>query len=383
MKHGNIIISQPTALYIHIPFCERKCFYCDFYSEPLKNHDVPKTLGAMLAEFDRYKFESPAKTIYIGGGSPSCLLAENLLHFIDEITRRTGKAKEFTIEVNPGQTNPALLNKLYAAGVNRLSIGAQSLCKKDIEFLRRDYQSATVTRLVNAAKKAGFDNISIDLIFAVPGSNLRRWKRGLQKAVSMNIDHISAYALSYEHGTALTKMRDAGLVKPVSENLDRQMYEAVIDMLAAAGFEHYEISNFAKPHKQCRHNLTYWNNEEYIGIGPSATSHLQRRRITNIRDIHDYCKAVEAGKAPVEECIESDERNFACETAVLGLRKICGLNLAKFHERTGFDALKMFAEPVKKYRQLNLIEVSNGRLKLTRAALPIANSILCDFAGAD
>jgi len=371
--------SRPAGLYVHIPFCRTKCRYCGFYSEPIKNHSPRRFISAITRELERYEVKS-FQTIYIGGGSPSCLPPKQLLRLIGEITTRFPKPEEFTIEVNPGQVNKDTLSQLRAAGVTRISIGAQSFNPDELTFLGREHSVADTKQAVRSAKQAGFDNIGFDLIFAIPGSTPKSWKHSLRSAVDLGIQHISAYALTYEHNTPLQKAVEAGKVKPIDEETDRQMYEMTIDGLEKAGFRQYEISNFAKPGFECKHNLNYWANFPYLGIGPAAGSYWDGKRTLNVADIKKYIEAIEQGKSVTAESETPDKMQIACETAVLNLRRCSGILLDEFKNQTGLDAMELFTEPVAKYKKLGLLRTTAKRICLTRKALPIADSILCDFS---
>jgi oxygen-independent coproporphyrinogen-3 oxidase len=376
---------ESVGLYVHIPFCEAKCRYCGFYSEPIKNHAPERLISAIITELHQKRCQEPFfcfQTVYIGGGSPSCLPTEQLLRLIQEITSHWPKSEEFTIEVNPGQVNKGLLNQLLTAGVTRISIGAQSFNPDELTFLDRIHSAGDIGRAVEMARQADFENIGLDLIFAIPHSTSNSWKYSLRSAIDLGVQHISAYALTYEEGTPLQKSVEAGEVAPVDEEVDRQMYETTIDELEKAGFKQYEISNFAKPGFKCKHNLNYWANNPYLGIGPAAGSYWQGNRTLNIADIKKYIDGVEQGTTVTDESETPDNTQIACETAVLNLRRRCGIILDEFEKQTGFDAMKLFAEPIKRYRELGLIETAEGRLFLTRDALPIADSVLCDFSAA-
>jgi oxygen-independent coproporphyrinogen-3 oxidase len=369
-----------AGLYIHVPFCRTKCRYCGFYSRPIAEHDAAAVVSAMIAEMDRHELGEGISTIYIGGGSPSCLAPEQLLCLLRHAAQRCPAAVEFTVEVNPGQVDIELLGQLRNAGVNRLSIGAQSFIQEELAFLGRGYGIDSIGQVVQQARMAGFDNISLDLIFAVPGSCLDAWKHNLQAAIALAVDHISAYSLTYEDGTPLSRDLAAGLVQPVDEDTDRAMYELTIDKLAQAGMEQYEISNFARPGFECRHNLNCWANGSYAGIGPGATSYLRGARSTNLADIDKYVAAITSGSSAAESSETLAGRERACETAVLNLRRRRGIDLAEFKSQTGFDPMELFAEPIRTYQERGLLENNGGRLFLTRQAFGIADSILCDFA---
>jgi len=381
MFAGNSSKSGSDAgLYIHVPFCRTKCRYCGFYSEPIVEHDAGAVVCAMLAEMKRHELGERISTIYIGGGSPSCLAPQDLLRLVRHAAQRCPAAAEFTVEINPGQAGGELFLSLRKAGVNRLSIGAQSFIQRELDFLGRGYTTDCIGRVVQQARTAGFDNISLDLIFAVPGSCLETWKHNLRAAVALGVDHISAYSLTYEDRTPLGRDLAAGLIKPVDEDIDRAMYELAIDELARAGMDQYEISNFAKHGFECGHNLNCWANGRYAGIGPGATSYLKGTRSTNVADIEKYVLAITNGASAVESSETLPERERACETAVLNLRRRSGIDLAEFKSRTGFDPMQLFAEPIRTYQEQALIEKKDGRIFLTRQALGIADSILCDFA---
>ena len=364
------------ALYVHIPFCTAKCRYCGFYSEPIANHDSARLVSAVIEEMSRYDLGKTVRTVYIGGGSPSCLPAEQLLRLVGECPA----AEEFTVEVNPGQMEEKILGQLRQFGANRLSIGAQSFTQTELKFLGRGHSVEDIRQTVKKTKSAGFDNISLDLIFAVPGSSLKSWRHSLKSAVDLDVRHISAYSLTYEKETLLQKAVEAGEIEPVNEETDRAMYETAIDELGKAGFPQYEISNFAKAGFECRHNLVYWANRPYIGIGPAAASYWRGKRTGNIADVKKYMEMIEQGNSAVAEVESPTPVEIACETAVLNLRRRNGIDLAEFKTHTGFDAAQLFAGPIKRYKKMGLIENTDKRIFLTRNAIPIADSILCDFA---
>lgn len=390
MKNEN----RDLGLYVHIPFCKTKCGYCGFYSEPIEKHNSERLIQALITELGLYDCVI-SQTVYIGGGSPSCLPQEQLLQLIGEITSRQLDIEEFTVEVNPGQISKDFLKKLLSAGVNRLSMGAQSFNDNELVFLGRLHTSDDIKKAVDTAKQAGFGNIGLDLIFAIPlcgtgfqpvdmkdNSRLKSWIYNLKTAINLDVHHIAAYALTYEENTPLQKMVIDGKVKPIDEETDRMMYETAIDELEKAGFEQYEISNFAKPGFQCLHNLNYWANRPYIGIGPSAASYWQGKRRQNVKDIKKYIDMIEKIGSATEQTESPDKLQVACETAVLNLRRTKGINLAEFEVETGYNAMSLFKEPIERYKKLGLLDMSAGRLFLTKNALPIADSILCDFSDA-
>jgi oxygen-independent coproporphyrinogen-3 oxidase len=373
----------PNSVYIHIPFCKSKCFYCGFFSKPPAQYDIHKLLNAEIKELKNSVFQKPVDTLYIGGGSPASVGADSLCSFLAEVVKLTGRAKEFTVEINPADADENLLTSLKAVGVNRISIGAQSFIQSQLDFLGRNYSVEKIEETVAKAKKAGFGNIGLDLIFAIPNSNLKTWQQTLKKTIEMDVKHISTYSLTYEKNTPFEKNRIAGKLKTIDEELDRKMYEMGIETLGNAGFEHYEISNFAKPGFQCRHNLVYWKNDFYIGIGPAAASYIPDWRTENISDIDKYVECIENDKNPVSERIKISPVEKASQAAVLGLRLIKGINLTEYKQKTGFDIFELFKDSIEKNLKLNLLQLKNGYLSLTKNALPIADSVLCDFAEPD
>ena len=372
--------SDAAGLYIHVPFCHAKCTYCGFYSEPVAGHDPERLLSALIAELDRYRRVSAIETIYVGGGSPTSLPLSLLRRLLDAVVSRWPDTHEFTVECNPGQTNELVLATLREAGVNRLSFGVQSFNDKELLLLGRRHNAADAVKPIERARNFGFDNIGIDLIFAIPGSTLDSWNHSLRCAIVLGIQHISAYSLSFEEGTSLYNARAAGRLKAVDEETDRAMYELAIDFLDSAGFAQYEISNFARDGYACIHNQGYWDNRPYIGIGPSAVSYWQGRRTLNVSDIRAYVRDIEAGCHAHEQIEQPDANQQVCETAVLNLRSRKGISLTRFNEFTGADFADVFAEPVERYRSQGLMEIDGDMVRLTRNALPVADSILCDFA---
>lgn len=387
-RQGTRDDSLSFGLYVHVPVCRSKCRYCGFYSLPADRVDAPRLVDGLLLELDRCE-RTGFCTAYIGGGSPSSLPVNDLLRLVQQVRRRCLPAAEFTVECNPGQVDAGLLEGLRTAGVNRLSFGAQSFLARELELLGRGHSVEQIGAAVTAARRAGFENVGLDLIFAIPGSSPADWQASLDAAVALNIEHVSAYSLSFEPGTVFEAWRRAGRLAAVDEELDRAMYEWTIDRLERAGLRQYEISNFARSGFECRHNLGYWANRPYVGIGPAAASCLTLdireggRRITNDADIERYLAAVESGRpAPAQTQVVSPD-DAVCETAVLNLRRRGGIDLAEFRRRTGLDPMRIFADPIERYRAMGLMEVTDRAVRLAGRALPVADTILCDFSALD
>jgi len=396
-ERPQVRVAEAAGLYVHVPFCRSKCRYCGFYSVPVTGQDTKRLVAAMIRELDccdGVEF----RTAYIGGGSPTALPSEQLLALARKIRERFAGIEEFTVECNPGQVCAELLARLRQVGVNRLSFGAQSFHAAELQLLGRGHCVEDIGQAVRLARCAGFDNIGLDLIFAIPGSTPGDWQYSVEAVIDLEVQHVSAYSLSFESGTVFDAWRQAGWLHAVDEELDRVMYDWVIERLGTAGIEQYEISNFARPGFECLHNLGYWANRPFVGIGPGAASssagilpvvknpwarrpcYEQSYRITTDPDIERYVAAVEAGGDVPGEVQPVSDEDVVCETAVLNLRRRSGIDLAEFQRRTGHDAMQMFAGPIQRDRDLGFIEVTDRAVRLTRQALPIADSILCDFA---
>jgi oxygen-independent coproporphyrinogen-3 oxidase len=370
---------EAAGLYVHVPFCRSKCRYCGFYSVPAAGRDTGRLVAALMRELDRYDGVEFG-TAYVGGGSPSALPVDQLVGLVRRIAGRLADGGEFTVECNPGQVGGELLAGLRRAGVNRLSFGAQSFRAAELELLGRGHTVGDIGRAVELARRAGFDNVGLDLIFAIPGSTLGEWRYSVEAAIDLGVQHISAYSLSFEAGTVFDAWRRAGRLCAVDEELDRAMYEWVVERLGRAGLQQYEISNFARAWFECRHNLGYWANRPFVGVGPGAASYGRGGRVVNEPDIERYVAAVENGGEVPCEVQPVGWEDAICETAVLNLRMRTGIDLAAFKERTGRDAIRTFAGPIRRYRDLGLIEVTDRSVRLTEQALPVADSVLCDFA---
>ncbi|MBN2591313.1 MAG: radical SAM family heme chaperone HemW [Sedimentisphaerales bacterium] len=368
-----------SGLYAHIPFCKSKCAYCNFYSEPVSLHDTNRLVQALLKELSQADTRL-VRTIYIGGGSPSCLPLSELEELVKAIRSKCPNFVEFTIECNPGQVNPEMLELLYNLGVNRISIGAQSFDDNELKCLGRIHNSKAIETAMYQARQVGFKNISLDLIFAICGSTLQKWQESLDHAIALNPEHISAYSLTIEPETPLGKAIEEGKFSAIDESTDRAMYEQTIDVLTKAGYEHYEISNFAKPGYECQHNIGYWQNRPYIGIGPAAASSTGTCRMQNFSDIKTYVNAIESGQSCVEESILISDIERICETAVLNLRTIYGIDIEEFKQFTGQNPCLLFEEPIRIHCEQGLLNIENNRIFLTAKALPIADYVLCDFA---
>lgn len=377
-------MQRPTAAslgwYLHLPFCTTKCGYCDFYSLPT----IPGLIGGLVRSVCQELIERdpgrPVETVFVGGGTPTVLPAEALEKILSEISRRAGPVAEFTVEANPSSTDELKLDLLKRHGVTRVSFGAQSFDPHELRVLERLHDPRHIFESVDAARRAGFDNINLDLIYAIPGQSLASWRETLARAIDVGTEHLSCYALMYEPGTSMTRLRHEGRVIPCDEDVEAEMFDCTIDLLRGAGFEHYEVSNFARPGRRCRANMIYWENREYLGIGPSAVSYLDGVRQKNAPDVRRYVESMLAGSPmAVVEREELSPYHRACETAVQMLRLTDGIDRARFRDQTGFDAATMFSERIKEFASLGLMEANERSIQLTRRGMMVANRIMAEL----
>ena len=377
MQGSPVHASDSVGWYVHLPFCRTKCGYCDFYSLPTINALVPQLVESLIAELRLRDPQRPVRTIFVGGGTPTELPAESLEALLGAIGRTAGPVAEWTVEANPSSATDLKLDLLRRNGVNRISFGAQSFFEDELAVLERIHNPAHISDSVTAARRAGFTNINLDLIYGIPGQSLDRWHASLDQAVALEPAHLSCYALMYEPGTALTRQRAQGRVSPCDESLEVEMFESTIERLKAAGYEQYEISNFARPGRQCEANLIYWRNEEYLGIGPSAVSFLDGARTRNVADVRKY---VQTGGSDPDTIIIERERltgaRAAAETAIQWLRLTCGIDRAVFRERSGHDARALFASAIATGAAAGLVEVSESAIRLTRRGQLLSNYVM-------
>ncbi|MBK8268851.1 MAG: radical SAM family heme chaperone HemW [Planctomycetes bacterium] len=267
----------PIGWYVHLPFCRTKCGYCDFYSLPTLPHLIDDLIGAITREIELRDPLRAVETIFVGGGTPTELPGEALQHLLGYISARTGPVGEWTVEANPSSTTDLKLAVLQTAGVNRISFGAQSFHEDDLRVLERIHDPVHIGESVRAARSAGFENVNLDLIYGIPGQSVARWRETLARAIDLGAEHLSCYALMYEDGTALTRLKRDGKVAPCDEDIEAEMFDVTIETLRDADYQQYEISNFARDGRECRANIIYWENREYLGVGPSAVSVPQWR----------------------------------------------------------------------------------------------------------
>lgn len=375
----------PRSLYVHVPFCRQKCAYCDFYSvAAADNAMIAAYLEALSTEAARVDLLGEPATVYIGGGTPTALPTEALAQLLDTLGQHFDvlAAREFTVEINPGTLSELDAETLLAGGVNRASLGVQSLNAETLKLLGRIHGPQASRDAVALLRRSGFENLSLDVIFAVPGQSLDDCRRDLEEVLSLEPEHLSAYGLSIPEGTPLAARVAAGELRAPTDAQYADRVALVHKTLTEAGFEHYEISNFARPGRRCEHNMATWRNEHYVGLGPAAASYVDGRRWRNVADLGEYLARLGSGDDATAMCEELPPEGRARETAMLALRTSDGLDVAAFRRRTGFDPLRLFAEAIAVHEAAGLLEIASGPpviLRLTPKALPVADAVLADF----
>lgn len=369
----------PKALYIHIPFCAKKCYYCDFNSMVSESKIIDRYLDAVDRELRTLKPQYGFRTIYIGGGTPSLLTENQLGKLLNSVIRYIPAAgiKEYTVEANPGSLtiNKAMLLKEYL--VNRISLGVQSFQDKQLKFLGRVHSCDDARNTFSLLREVGFKNVAIDLIFGHPNQSLDDWKRDLKTLVELNPEHISTYALTYEEGTPLAGDLKNGVVSKLDEDVELEMYKTTISYLINNGYNHYEISNFAKSGYECSHNRVYWENISYVGIGAGAYSFIDGIRTMNERDVLCYSNGVPANIKSFSECLPPDQ--LASETVIMSLRLRQGMSNTDFLERFGYTIEDRFGDKIYELIKDGLISYDNERLKLTEKGLFVADTVMTEF----
>lgn len=342
------------GLYIHIPFCRQKCLYCDFYSVSYAEEQVNSYISIILKQIE--ELDQNFSSIYIGGGTPSILSPDLLNKLLSGLKKFIKEGTEFTIEVNPESVDEEKLRLFIEKGVNRISIGVQSFDDKKLKSLGRIHDARQAAEAIELSKKAGFKNISVDMIFGVAEENLKAWQAELMKAAGFGVQHISCYSLSYEKDTPLFKMKETRDVVPLDEEISAEMYRHAISYLSGAGFGHYEISNFAKPGFESRHNLNYWDNNSYISLGPSAVSYIDGVRFEYVHDIEEYIDRHEKGVSLIVRREKLSGLKMAKETAGVKIRTGQGIDFDWFKGKTGFDFEDIEKDSLDELFKDNLLE---------------------------
>ena len=376
-----------SSLYVHVPFCARKCSYCAFYSEPSSGELIDRYVGALIRELELVAADLRPRTIYFGGGTPSLLNLRQWERIIDAMERlRLGGAGEWTVECNPATVSLDKARLLRSGGVNRMSMGVQSLNASLLDRLGRVHTREMAFKSFDILRQAGFDNLNLDLMFAIPGQTLEVWRETLREAIAMGSEHLSSYEVIYEEDTVLYDQLQAGKVN-ADEDLACSMYEELVDCATTAGFEQYEVANFARPRAfrnqpaapdlpgcACRHNVNYWRGGSFYGLGPSATSYVRGVRTKIMSNTQRYCEQVEQGQHAHDFSEELAPLARAGETAAFGLRMVEGWPFEQFRQVTGFDLRQEWAQDMAQLVKQGRGQILPDRFLLTREGLRFADS---------
>lgn len=371
-----------SSLYIHIPFCATKCYYCAFNTYPFHKEQVKVYIGALQTEMTLYAPETwTLQTVFIGGGTPSILSADSLNQLFTNMHRhfQISPDAEFTVECNPGTVDSEKLRVMQDAGVNRLSFGLQAMQDATLRQLGRIHTVDEFLHSYRLAREQGFDNINIDLIFALPQQTMGEWQHTLNETISLEPEHISAYNLVMEESTPFFDWWQSGELVLLSDDSEADMFQWTIETLTSHGYTHYEICNYAKPNREVKHNLVYWNNQEYIGLGVGACGYVDSIRWTNIKGLTPYIEALHQHKKPIADSELMAGPAEKAETLMLALRKREGICLADYGQRFGEDLDVSFGETIEKCIGLGVLEQTGTHLRLTQRGLFLANEVFVEL----
>jgi oxygen-independent coproporphyrinogen-3 oxidase len=371
---------SPRSAYIHVPFCAHRCGYCNFTLVAGRDDLVEPYLAAIERELSGLREPREVHTLFFGGGTPTQLRGRQLERLLETVLHwhPLAAGREFSFEANPADLDAETVGLLAEHGVTRVSLGAQSFDPAKLRLLERDHQAAEIEQSVRLLRQAGLA-VSLDLIFGVPGESLEDWRHDLQAALQLQPDHVSTYGLTFERGTDFWRRLLHGELARLDEESERAMYSESLDTLVGHGFEHYEVSNFARPGKRCRHNEVYWSGDEYFAAGPGASRYVAGVRETNHRSTTTYLKRRLAGQSPVAERERLDPEDRARELLVFGLRRMEGVERRWFATRTGFELDMLAGEPLRKHIALGLLKDDGERARLTRDGLFVSDAIWPDF----
>ena len=371
-----------SGLYIHVPFCEKRCLYCDFYSNTDSRYKSAY-LEALIREMEMrkgYLQDEPLETIYFGGGTPSQLSIAELERIFEAIYRnfRTTEEMEITLEANPDDMTPRYVAALQALPINRISMGVQSFDETDLKFLNRRHDKAEAIRAVELCRQYHIYNISIDLIYGLPNQTVEKWEKNLTEALRLDIPHISAYHIIYEEGTPLYRLLKSGKISPVDEETSLALFSTLIDRISDAGFEHYEISNFAHPGFYSRHNSSYWQGKKYLGLGPSAHSYDGTEREWNISSLSAWRKGIlERNPAIEKEPLDLNTRYN--DYIITHLRTQWGIDLGEMSALFGPEKLNYCLQMAKPHEELGLLLQKDNKIVLTRKGIFVSDGIMSDL----
>jgi oxygen-independent coproporphyrinogen-3 oxidase len=374
---------EVEGLYVHVPFCFHKCHYCDFYSITRQTEDrMRRFVDLMLAEAERWAQKAwRPRTVFFGGGTPSLLPAAMMRRLIEGLCERFDLSgiEEWTVEVNPATASDEYCRMLRDLGVDRLSFGAQSFRRDELKALERHHDPDDVPRSIGLARSARFQRLNVDLIYGIPGQDHAAWDESLSAALALNTSHLSCYGLTYEPNTPIAVKKRLGLLRPVEEDVELRMLHHTRRRLADAGLFPYEISNYAAPGQECRHNLVYWTGGNYLGLGPSAASHVCGNRWRNRPHLGEWEDAIASGNLPATDVETLSPAARAGELAMLMLRLERGIDFADFAGRTGLDARETFAPQLDRLTRLGLLETDNNAIRLSTAGIDVADAVAAEF----
>ena len=382
---------RELELYIHIPFCVKKCAYCDFLSGPASNQQIEEYVQALIEEIRYYKEFAKnyeVSTVFWGGGTPSLLTGEQMKALMETLgqTFFIRQNAEITMEANPGTVTVEKLLACQKAGINRISFGLQSVNNEELKMLGRIHTYEEFLESYEAARKAGFQNINVDLISAIPKQTVSSWEQTLQTIISLQPEHISAYSLIVEEGTPFAKLYGEGCelehLLPTEED-ERRMYERTEELLQEAGYHRYEISNYAKEGDECQHNLGYWERKEYLGLGLGASSLIEETRFHNIETMEEYLRDAKNPILLRREQEKLDRQEQMEEFVFLGLRKIRGIQEEKFAEMFGEDIWDCYGKNLERVIKEGLLEREEGVLRLTRKGIDVSNYVFYEILSDD
>jgi oxygen-independent coproporphyrinogen III oxidase len=366
------------SIYVHLPFCPYLCPYCDFAKWPIRESAAQRYLAALDAEIE-IEPSVDAATIYLGGGTPNAYDGERVAALAARLRNRFGNPLEFSIEVNPELVRDGDFERYRDAGITRVSIGVQSFEPNEISTLGRKHTVEEIGAVVASARAARFASVSIDLIFGVPGQRIDSWRRSLRAAIALDVDHVSAYGLTVEEGTPYAAWRAREPAAFCDEALEADLYATAIELLAEAGYEQYEISNFARVGHQCAHNLNYWANGEYIGLGVGAASYREGVRSVHTRSLEEYVAAALEGRAIPAEAERLEGRRRAGEAVMLALRTTQGVRVSDFKKRYGIDLIEEYAPVVSRFARTGMLERVGDAVRLTQRGRFFANDVCGAF----
>ncbi|HUG67953.1 MAG TPA: radical SAM family heme chaperone HemW [Pirellulaceae bacterium] len=376
----NSRFAPPRAAYIHVPFCRHRCGYCNFTLIAGRDDLVDTYLQAIERELSWLETPREVDTLFIGGGTPTHLSGEQLQQLCGIVTHwfPLASGHEFSVEANPLDLTSEKAELLASHGVNRISLGVQSFSPSKLALLERDHRGEHIEAAFEAARRT-MRSVSLDLIFGSPGETVESWKHELKLALDLAPDHVSTYGLTFERGTSFWSRLQKEEIARVAEEDERQMYLAAIDQLTQAGFDHYEVSNFAMPGHRCRHNEVYWGGNTYFAAGPGAARYVDGRRETNHRSTTTYLNRILSDQSPVAESETLSHEDAARERLVFGLRRLEGVGRENFKSQTGFEIDQLVGESLAEFASRDLLEDTGSRIRLTRQGLLVSDSIWPHF----